>query len=314
MGAAGDMLTAALLELMPNKEKALKDLNGIGIPGIEYEAIEIEKCGVVGTKVKVTYNGVEEVTEDVHEHHEHTHEHEHDHHHQDHEHEHIHDHEHEHAHSHEVGSMDAGHEQHGHTHEHEHSHEHEHHHHHHNKLGDIVDIINSLNLKEKVKEDAKGVYEIIAEAESIAHDEPVSEVHFHEVGSMDAVADAAAVCYLMDKIKPAAVSVSDIHVGTGRVKCAHGIMPVPAPATENILAGLPTYGGEVEGELCTPTGAALLKYFGTEFGGRFDDLVDNAAERIAEKPEGEASAKMGRGMGSKDFDRPNCVTITLIED
>jgi len=297
MGAAGDMLTAALLELMPNKEKALKDLNAIGIPGIEYEAFEVEKCGVNGTKVKLTYNGEEEVTEDVHGHaHEHEHEHNHDDHHHDHEHHHHNEAVSE-VHFHEVVSADA-----------------DHYHHHHNKLSDIVEIIDSLNLKDKVKEDAKGVYEIIAEAESIAHDEPVSEVHFHEVGSMDAVADAAAVCYLMDKIKPGAVSVSDIHVGTGKVKCAHGIMTVPAPATENILAGLPTYGGEVEGELCTPTGAALLKYFGTEFGGRFDELVDNAAERIAAKPEGEASAKMGRGMGSKDFDRSNCVTITLIED
>ena len=291
MGAAGDMLTAALLELMPNKEKTLGELNSVGIPGIRYEAFETEKCGIRGTKVRVTYCGGEEVTEDVrggaleYE--------------NEHDHEHVSQHEHDHRHEHDYHNHDG---------------DHHHDHHHHNRLADITQIINSLNLKEKVKKDVAGVYEIIAEAESIAHNEPVSEVHFHEVGSMDAVADAAAVCYLMDKIGPAAVSVSDIHVGTGKVKCAHGIMPVPAPATENILAGLPTYGGEIEGELCTPTGAALIKYFGTEFGGRFDDLVENAAERIAAKPAGEAAAKMGRGMGSKDYERANCVTVVLIED
>lgn len=292
MGAAGDMLTAALLELMPNKEKALKDLNAIGIPGIMYEAFETEKCGISGTKVRVTYKGEEEVTEDVHE--------------DEHDHGHIH-----------VGTGKVMEEHEYHDHEHEHAHEH---HHHHNKLSDIVEIIDSLNLKDKVKEDAKGVYEIIAEAESIAHDEPVSEVHFHEVGSMDAVADAAAVCYLMDKIKPAAVSVSDIHVGTGKVKCAHGIMPVPAPATANILAGLPTYGGEIEGELCTPTGAALLKYFGTEFGGRFGELVaateenEERSSRSTDDNKFIETISIGRGVGSKDFERPNCVTLICVED
>lgn len=267
MGAAGDMLTAALLELMPDRDKAVAELNALNIPGIKYEASDDEKCGVKGTHVKVTYQGEEEITEDVHAADQHHHHHEHNH-----KSDHHHDHSHEHSHT-------------------------------HNKLEDIERIVYSINASDSVKEDIIGVYEIIAEAESIAHDAPVSEVHFHEVGSMDAVADAAAVCYLMDKIRPDAVAVSDIHVGTGLVKCAHGILPVPAPATANILAGLPTYGGEIEGELCTPTGAALLKYFGTEFGGRLniDELA--ADEKIA----------IGRGMGRKDFTRPNCVTVITIE-
>ncbi len=278
MGAAGDMLTAALLELMPDRDKAVAELNALNIPGIRYEASDDEKCGVKGTHVSVTYKGEEEITEDVHAHAEaesiahdaHVGE----------------------AHLHEVGSMDAVADA---------AADHHHHSHTHNTLEDIERIIYSINASDSVKEDIIGVYEIIAEAESIAHDAPVSEVHFHEVGSMDAVADAAAVCYLMDRIRPDAVAVSDIHVGTGLVKCAHGILPVPAPATANILAGLPTYGGEVEGELCTPTGAALLKYFGTEFGGRFniDELTKNKTTTI------------GRGMGRKDFERPNCVTVIV---
>ena len=264
MGAAGDMLTGALLELMPDREEALAMLNDAGIPGIRYEAEDSVKCGVKGTHVTVTYNGEEEVTEDV-------------------------------------SSEEAHAHGHGHDHDHDHDHNHEHGHAHHT-LGDIEDIIHSLKISESVKEDVIGVYEIIAEAESTAHDEPVYEVHFHEVGSMDAVADAVAVCMLMDRLAPEVVIVSDIHVGAGFVKCAHGVLPVPAPATANILADLPVYGGEVQGELCTPTGAALLKYFGTEFG--------TAYEETGEKQ----NTNIGRGMGRKDFDRPNCVTAYLVTD
>lgn len=280
MGAAGDMLTAALLELMPDRDEAVASLNGMNIPGIRYEAADAVKCGVKGTHVSVTYNGEEEITEDEHEH------------------------EYEHANSPEAESIAhdapvAG----GHFHEHKH-----------NTLADIEEIIYSINVSDSVKEDIIGVYEIIAEAESIAHDAPVAEVHFHEVGSMDAVADAAAVCYLMDKIRPDAVAVSDIHVGAGLVKCAHGILPVPAPATANILAGLPTYGGEIEGELCTPTGAALLKYFGTEFGAKFSiELSGNDSFLTDEGKAAKELVTAGRGMGRKDFERPNCVTVALGE-
>ena len=260
MGAAGDMLTGALLELMPDRKEALAMLNSAGIPGIKYEAEDSVKCGVKGTHVTVTYNGEEEVTEDVNGSEAHVH---------------------------------------GHAHTHDHGQDSSHAHH---TLGDIEDIIHSLELSESVKEDVIGVYEIIAEAESTAHDEPVHEVHFHEVGSMDAVADAAAVCMLMDEIAPEAVIVSDIHVGAGFVRCAHGVLPVPAPAAANILAGLPFYGGEVRGELCTPTGAALLKYFGTEFGTAFKENGEKQ------------NISTGRGMGRKDFDRPNCVTVYLVTD
>lgn len=266
MGAAGDMLTGALLELMPDREEALARLNDAGIPGIRYEAEDCVKRGVKGTHVTVTYKGEEEVTEDVSSAEAHAHDH-------------------DHAHGH------------GHSHDDDHDHGHSH-----STLFDIEDIIHSLKLPKNVIEDAVGVYEIIAGAESIAHDESLTEVHFHEVGSMDAVADAAAVCMLMDEIAPDAVIVSDIHVGAGFVKCAHGVLPVPAPATANILAGLPVYGGEVQGELCTPTGAALLKYFGTEFGTAFDETKDNKDIRI------------GRGMGRKDFERPNCVTVYLVTE
>ena len=126
---------------------------------------------------------------------------------------------------------------------------------------------------------------------------PVTQIHFHEVGTMDAVADITAVCQLMHEIAPDEVVASPVHVGSGQVKCAHGILPVPAPATAYILQGIPSYGGEVDGELCTPTGAALLKHFVTRFG-----------PMPAMKTEA-----VGYGMGKKDFERANCVRVMLGE-
>ena len=114
---------------------------------------------------------------------------------------------------------------------------------------------------------------------------------------MDAIADVTAVCYLMDKLKADKVVASPVHVGSGTVKCAHGLLPVPAPATANILTGIPIYGGAIKGELCTPTGAALLKHFVEKFG----DMPAMAVSKI------------GYGMGKKDFEAPNCVRAMLGE-
>ena len=148
-----------------------------------------------------------------------------------------------------------------------------------------------------MKKDVLAVYGLIAEAESKAHGMPITDIHFHEVGTMDAVADVTAVCMLMEELHPEQVIVSPIHVGSGQVRCAHGILPVPAPATAHILQGCPTYGGQIRGELCTPTGAALLKYFATSFG----SMPVMRTERI------------GYGMGKKDFEMANCVRVMLGE-
>ena len=256
MGAAGDMLTAALLELLPDPDGFVDELNALGIPGVQYRREASVKCGITGTHMSVTVNGVEE---------------------SDHAHAHHHDHEH--------------------THEHEHTNEHEHTPHQHSSLHRIRHIISGLHLPEAVQHNAKAVYGLIAAAESRAHNVPVTEIHFHEVGTMDAVADVVAVCLLMDRLAPERVIVSPIHVGSGHVHCAHGILPVPAPATAYILQGLPIYGGSVKGELCTPTGAALLKHFATEFG---------------EMPVMRVGA-IGYGMGKKDFPAANCVRSMLGE-
>lgn len=293
MGAAGDMLTAALLELLPDPKAFVEELNALGIPGVEFKAEPSVKCGITGTHMTVTVNGEEEESLDAHGHkHEHTHEHEHDH-----------THAHEHMHAQALEQEDVHTHEHVHDHEHAHSHEHEHghthtHSHSHSSLHDIEHIVRGhLPLSDKVKDDVMAVYGLIAEAESKAHGVPVTQIHFHEVGTMDAVADVTAVCLLMERLAPEQVIVSPVHVGSGAVKCAHGILPVPTPATAYILRDVPIYGGAIRGELCTPTGAALLRHFATRFG----DMPVLKTQAI------------GYGMGKKDFERANCVRALLGE-
>lgn len=258
MGAAGDMLTSALMELMPNPEESLDALNALGIPGVQYKAQKVHRCGLAGTHMHVMVHGHHEGEEEVHEH---THE------------EHT-------APVHEHGS-------HGH-----------HGHHEHSAMHDIEHIISDLCVPERVKEDALCVYRLIADAESHAHGVPISEVHFHEVGAMDAVADVVAVSYLLHELAPDEIVCSPVHVGSGTVRCAHGVVPVPAPATAWLLRDIPIYGGQIQSELCTPTGAALVKHFAS----RFSDLPAMVTQKI------------GYGMGKKDFAQaPNCVRTMLGE-
>ena len=162
-------------------------------------------------------------------------------------------------------------------------------------MHDIEHIVEHLRIDESVKKDVMAVYRLIAEAESKVHGKEVSEIHFHEVGTMDAIADVTAVCMLMKELAPEQVIASPVATGYGAVKCAHGIMPVPAPATALLLQGIPSYAGRIEAELCTPTGAALLKYFVQ----RFEQMPVMITERV------------GYGLGKKDFDRANCVRAFL---
>ena len=254
MGAAGDMLTAALLELLPEPDGFVEKLNAIGIHDIVFEKEQSVKCGITGTHITVKVHGEEE-SEEMHGHHHHEHKHHHDH---DHDHDHL---------------------------------------HHHTSMHDIEHIVEHLNVPEKVRADILAVYGLIAEAESYVHGKPITEIHFHEVGTMDAVADITAVCLLMNEISPDEVIASPVHVGSGSVHCAHGILPVPAPATAYILREIPIYGGKIESELCTPTGAALLKHFVTRFG----DMPVMKTQAI------------GYGMGRKDFEQANCVRVLLGE-
>ena len=260
MGAAGDMLMAALYELLEDKQAFLDMMRSLGLPGIEISAEPAVKCGITGTHMKVLVHGSEEL---------------------DSFHEHLHGCEHDHA-----REPD-----------HAHTHAGEHEHHQHTGLHEIEHLLSHLDLPQTVRDDALAVYHRIAEAESKVHGRPVDQIHFHEVGTLDALADVVGVCLLMHLLAPEKVYASSVHVGCGQVKCAHGILPVPAPATALLLAGVPIYGGAIQGELCTPTGAALLTHFVTKFG-------ELPAMRLL---------KSGYGMGTKDFPAANCVRAMLGE-
>lgn len=272
MGAAGDMLAGALLELLPDPDGFLGEVNALGLPGVRVRRERAVRCGITGTRVAVTVDGVEEESLD----------HGHDHHH-----EHEHDHEHDHDHDHEQD----------HDHEHDHEHDHDHGHgHSHSGMGDIEGLVRSCAaLPPRVQEDVLAVYGLIAQAESAAHGVSVREVHFHEVGALDAVADITMVCLLLDRLAPEEIVASPVRLGYGQVRCAHGILPVPAPATASILRDVPVYAGDIQGELCTPTGAALLRHF---------------AARFEPMPPMRVSA-VGYGCGKKEFPAANCVRAML---
>ncbi len=261
MGAAGDMLMASLLELHENPADFIGRMNHIGLNGVVVKSETSMKCGIKGTHVSIVINGEEEESHD-------------------------HSHEHGHGHSHEHG--------HGHSHEHEHEH---HQPHSHNGINEIKSILDNLKINETVRENTLSVYNLIANAESRAHGVPVDKIHFHEVGNLDAIADIVGVCMLIDEINPDKILASPIHLGTGNVKCSHGILPVPAPAVAHILEGVPVYSSNIKGELCTPTGAALLKHFVTDF----CTLPTVSIQ------------KTGYGMGKKDFEQANCVRAILCE-
>lgn len=181
--------------------------------------------------------------------------------------------------------------------EEEYSYDISHHHEHtsHTNMECIVNIISSLNIPKTVKDNAIEVYQLIAQAESIVHDRPVSEIHFHEVGTMDAIVDIVSVCWLIEEINPQQIICSPINVGSGQVRCSHGVLPIPAPATAHILRDIPIYNNHIQGELCTPTGSALIRKFVSKFGSMPLMCVE----------------KIGYGMGSKDFPIANCLRVML---
>ena len=125
-------------------------------------------------------------------------------------------------------------------------------------MADIERIVDGFAVSDRVKADVKAVYRLIGEAESNAHNQPVDQIHFHEVGSIDAVTDVTGVCVLMEMIGADKVIVSPVATGSGFVRCAHGVLPVPAPATEYLLRGIPSYAGREKGELCTPNKSAKI--------------------------------------------------------
>ena len=243
-GAAGDMLAAALLELVPDRYASLARLAAMMPPGVELHASRATRGGLAGTLFDVSVHGESE----GHDHHEH----------------------------------------------------HDHGHHHHTTLAEVRARIAALPLPDAVRADALAVFDSIAAAESKAHGEPVDHVHFHEVGSLDALADVTCVCALLAELAPDRVVASPPNAGGGTVRCAHGVLPVPAPATANLLEGLPWRGDDpATGELLTPTGAALLRRFVAGWGPMPEMQTDRA----------------GVGLGHREIPgRANAVRVFLGEE
>jgi uncharacterized protein (TIGR00299 family) protein len=238
MGAAGNMLTAALLELVNDKADFLKQINSIEIPGLKVDTESIVKCGISGTHIRVSINGIEESC---------------------------------------IGAnvLKCN----------------------HISFEKIENIIARLSVSQKVKDNALNIYRLIAGAEASVHGTSVEQIHFHELGNADAIADIVGVCMLMESLAPQEIIASPINVGSGFVQCTHGVMPVPSPATAHILQDVPIYSKNAHGELCTPTGAAIIKHFAK----RFEQMPKMRVQKI------------GYGMGTKDLESVNCLRAFLGE-
>lgn len=295
-GISGDMLVAALLDLGADRAKLDEALQSIPAKGFTYNISRVSKAGVDCCDFDVVLDAEHEnhdhdmsflhgeaVAAQVHSHeHEHCHEHHHDH---EHEHEHEHHHEHEHCHEH----------------EHDHVHTpHEHHHHHeHRGLKEVIEIINGTQMSEQARALALKIFDIIAEAEGKAHAVAKENVHFHEVGAIDSIVDIVAIAVCFDSLGVDEVIVPELCEGRGTVRCQHGVLPVPVPATANIMQsfGLNVRLLPVQGEFVTPTGAAAAAALMTT-----DEL-----------PEQFKICAIGLGAGKRQYERPSILRALLIE-
>lgn len=173
-----------------------------------------------------------------------------------------------------------------------------HHHHHHRHLAEILQIIDNSKLVQKIKDDSKKVFMLLAQAEAKVHGVTIDEIHFHEVGAVDAIIDIVGTVIGLHYLGIEAIYTSKLHVGNGFIKCCHGLMPVPAPATAELLKTIPYYQGEVNKELVTPTGAAVIAALGTSYG---------------TMPHSFVSHTIGYGAGTWDLDIPNVLRMHLGE-
>lgn len=203
---------------------------------------------------------------------------------------------HSHDHSHDHGDGHHHHE-HSHSHSHDHSHSHGHDHGHHRHLSDIQKIIDHAHISDNAKKIAHEIFLIIGKAESKIHDMPLETIHFHEISGVDSIIDIVGNAVLIDKLNISKVICTPVCTGFGMVKTQHGMLPIPAPATAEILKGIPIYPGDEKGEKVTPTGAAILKYLNPDF----EHISDTIPEKIAYGP------------GKMDFHNPNVVRISLLE-
>lgn len=286
-GISGDMTVAALLDLGGDRTVLDKVLRSLSISGFETKISRVVKFGIDACDFDV-------VLDKEHENHDHDMEYLHGHHHKGHENNHFYDHNHDHED--EV--------EHFHSHEHNHAHgagsAQDRHHHEHRGIKEITYIIEHSAMTENAKKIALRIFEILAEAESKAHNVPVDQVHFHEVGAVDSIVDIVSVAVCLDNLDVTEVIVPVLCEGRGTVRCQHGILPIPVPAVANIVSANHLYlkMTEVEGELVTPTGAAIV-----------------AAVKTKDKlPETFEIQKIGIGAGKRQYECPGILRAMFISE
>lgn len=269
-GISGDMVTAALLDLGADEAVLRKALASLPLDGFSINISRVKKAGLDACDFNVVLDAEHE------------------------------NHDHDMAYLHGQGGAS----EHGHDHDHGHAHDHDHAHgapggHHHRGPAEIAQIIDGAAMADGAKAIAHRMFGFVADAEARAHGVPVGEVHFHEVGAVDSIADIIAIAVAADDLAPDGVVVSDLPCGYGTVRCQHGLIPVPAPATAFIAeaAGLTLSPVDVEGELVTPTGAAAAAALRTE----------------AALPERFSIKAIGMGAGKRAYDTPGILRAMIIE-
>ena len=287
-GISGDMTVAALLDLGANKKALISALNTIPVDGFEIKLSRVMKAGIDCQDFDVV------LEEENHDHdmdylhgHSHDHEHHHEHHH-DHDHDHQHNHDHDHDH------------QHNHDHDNQHHHSHHGHSHVHRSLPDIIQIIDNTSISDRAKKIAKDIFQVVAAAESKAHNKPIDEVHFHEVGAVDSIVDIISVAFCIDNLDIGEVIVPYLCEGQGTVRCAHGILPIPVPAVAHIVSDndIVLEIMDHKGEFVTPTGAAIVAAIGTS---------KKLPKRFSVK-------KVGMGAGKREYELASVLRAMIIEE
>ena len=278
-GISGDMTLSALIDLGADIDFITEHLRTLPIDSFSLNTKKVDKRGISAKLLDLQFDNEENEEAG----HNHSHDHDHTHTHSD-------GHEHTHSHSHEnIHSTSQG---------HEHAHDDGHHSHSHRKASSILQMIEDSGLPERAKQRSLAVFQVIAQAEGKIHGMDPAEVHFHEVGAMDSIIDIIGVCLALETLDINRITASPVPTGYGKIMIAHGLYPVPAPATAEILIGVPLLDFHVQGELTTPTGAAFLKALADDFG-------HLPAGRIV---------NIGYGAGKKNFEHPNVLRAVLFNE
>jgi uncharacterized protein (TIGR00299 family) protein len=243
-GISGDMFLGALVDAGASPDLLRKTVRALNV-GAELEITRVLRNGIAATKVDVVVNGEKDLPREEFWAKQHSH---------------AHGHEHSHEHRHADGTV------HSHPHAHEEDHEHTAHSHAHRGLKEIREIIGKADISETAKTTALRIFQALGEAEARIHNTDIEKIHFHEVGAVDAIVDIVCAAVGADALGVDEWHCSPLNVGGGVVHCAHGTLPVPAPATLELLRDAPVYSSEVQKELVTPTGAAIVRTLATKFG------------------------------------------------